>query len=169
MEYELLYKDQVLKINLDHKDGLFNAKYGEEDYFIEAQRIGDNKLSLVIGNRSINAYIYRLDGSRHIWIDGEKYCFSIPGQGDEDTLCSTDGESETKLIITAPMPGSVLQLNVADGDSIEEGQCLAIVEAMKMETGLHASISGKVKKVHVSQGQQVDAGTVLIELEDTQS
>ncbi len=70
------------------------------------------------------------------------------------------------MTITAPMPGCVIKVDVKEGDVVEEGKCLAIIEAMKMETGLYAAISGKVKKVRVVKGKQVNAGETLIELEE---
>lgn len=65
--------------------------------------------------------------------------------------------------VTAPMPGKVLKILVAEGDSVEHGQALAVLEAMKMETTLYAESAATVKKIHVSAGQMVDHGAVMIE------
>ena len=67
--------------------------------------------------------------------------------------------------IKAPMPGRVVRILVSQGQPVERGQPVAIVEAMKMENELHASAVGTVKVVHVQQGATVDAGQLLIELE----
>jgi biotin carboxyl carrier protein len=66
--------------------------------------------------------------------------------------------------VTAPMPGKVLKILVGEGDSVESGQALAVVEAMKMETTLYAESAATVKKIHVAAGQMVDQGAVMIEL-----
>jgi glutaconyl-CoA/methylmalonyl-CoA decarboxylase subunit gamma len=66
--------------------------------------------------------------------------------------------------ITAPMPGKVLKVLVRDGDLVEAGQALVVIEAMKMETTLAAESAAIVKRVRVEEGQTVDHGAVLIEL-----
>jgi biotin carboxyl carrier protein len=66
--------------------------------------------------------------------------------------------------VTAPMPGKVLKVLVRDGDLVEAGQPLVVIEAMKMETTLAAESAAMVKQVRVEEGQTVDHGAVLIEL-----
>ncbi len=65
--------------------------------------------------------------------------------------------------VTAPMPGKVLKILVAEGDSVEHGQALVVIEAMKMETTLYAESAAVVKKIHVAAGAMVDHGAVMIE------
>jgi biotin carboxyl carrier protein len=71
--------------------------------------------------------------------------------------------------VTAPMPGKVLKLLVAEGDSVKAGDALAVLEAMKMETTLYAESAATVKKLHVSAGQMVDHGAVIIEFSPVQA
>jgi biotin carboxyl carrier protein len=66
--------------------------------------------------------------------------------------------------VIAPMPGKVLKVLVRDGDLVEAGQPLVVIEAMKMETTLVAESAATVKHVRVEEGQTVDHGAVLIEL-----
>jgi pyruvate carboxylase len=67
--------------------------------------------------------------------------------------------------IGAPLPGTVARINVSVGETVEKGALVASIEAMKMETGLHAERGGVVKAVIASVGAQVDAKDLLIELE----
>jgi pyruvate carboxylase len=67
--------------------------------------------------------------------------------------------------IGAPMPGVVASIAVQAGSKIKEGDLLLTIEAMKMETGLHAERDAVVKAVHVSPAAQIDAKDLLIELE----
>ena len=66
--------------------------------------------------------------------------------------------------VTAPLPGNVVEVLVAEGDQVEAGQALLVMEAMKMETELLANISGTVNKLHVSKGDRVTPGETLIEI-----
>ena len=67
--------------------------------------------------------------------------------------------------VSAPMPGIVKLIRVRPGDSVEKGQALAVMEAMKMELTLSASRAGVVESVLVGEGEQVSAGAVLVMLQ----
>ena len=73
---------------------------------------------------------------------------------------SHEGEDEGAL--TAPMPGTVLQINVAVGDKVEQGQLLLIVEAMKMEHSIVASHDGEIAEVRAAVGDFVEADMPLV-------
>jgi biotin carboxyl carrier protein len=60
------------------------------------------------------------------------------------------------------MPGTVLSINVAQGDTVKEGDAVVILEAMKMENEINAPCSGTVTSVCVSKGESVDSGKVLV-------
>ena len=66
--------------------------------------------------------------------------------------------------LIAPMPGLIVRVNVAPGDSVRAGQGLIVMEAMKMENELRASAAGVVKSVRATPGTAVERGTVLVEL-----
>ncbi|MCR4435567.1 MAG: biotin/lipoyl-binding protein [Clostridiales bacterium] len=66
--------------------------------------------------------------------------------------------------VTAPMPGTVLKVNVSEGDMVKKGQALLILEAMKMENEISAPADGKVVAVHVAKGKSVNVGDVMVVL-----
>jgi biotin carboxyl carrier protein len=70
-------------------------------------------------------------------------------------------EVEGRQQIPAPMPGKVVRLLVHEGDAVEVGQGLLVVEAMKMQNEIHSPKSGRVEKLFVQEGQAVNAGEVL--------
>lgn len=66
--------------------------------------------------------------------------------------------------ISAPMPGTILKVNVSNGKAVKKGDVLMILEAMKMENEILAPNDGTVSSVNVSQGATVESGTVLCTL-----
>ena len=66
--------------------------------------------------------------------------------------------------IESPMPGTVLKMNVKVGDTVAEGQAVAVLEAMKMENDIVAPSAGTVASVNVSVGDAIDTGAVIVTL-----
>jgi biotin carboxyl carrier protein len=64
--------------------------------------------------------------------------------------------------ITAPMPGTILRVEIAPGDTVSKGQTLLVLEAMKMENEILAPQDGTIKELNASKGQSVNAGDVLV-------
>jgi len=67
--------------------------------------------------------------------------------------------------VGAPMPGSVASVTVQVGQKVNAGDLLLTIEAMKMETGIHADRAAVIKALHVQAGAQIDAKDLLVELE----
>lgn len=63
--------------------------------------------------------------------------------------------------VTSPMPGTILAVNVAAGDTVKRGQVLMILEAMKMENEIMCPRDGKIVSVNTSKGATVESGTLL--------
>lgn len=67
--------------------------------------------------------------------------------------------------IVAPMPGQVVSVRVAPGDTVAAGEILAVVEAMKMQHQMRAPVAGQVDQIHVAPGDQLSAGAAVITLD----
>ena len=63
--------------------------------------------------------------------------------------------------VTSPMPGTILAINVAAGDTVKRGQVLMVLEAMKMENEIMCPCNGKIASVNTSKGASVESGTLL--------
>lgn len=73
-----------------------------------------------------------------------------------------DGDEQT---VRAVMPGRVVRVEVAEGDEVEKGKTLVVVEAMKMENAIEAPRTGKVVTLHVQPGSTVESGAELVTIE----
>lgn len=66
--------------------------------------------------------------------------------------------------VVSPMPGTILDVKVKEGDAVSVGQVVVILEAMKMETEIVSEVAGSVAAVRVKKGDAVDTDTVLVEV-----
>ncbi|SCM67221.1 pyruvate carboxylase [Donghicola eburneus] len=81
------------------------------------------------------------------------------------TTVRPKAEASNAAHVGAPMPGVIASVSVTPGQKVNDGDLILTIEAMKMETGLHAEKSGVVKAVHIKPGDQIDAKDLLVELE----
>ena len=95
-----------------------------------------------------------------LYHDGKAWDFAAPRAGHAGL-----GSGSTGGAVMAPMPGIIIGVSVAEGDTVKRGQALIIIEAMKMEQVLHAPFDGKVAELKVSQGSQVGEGGLLVRIE----
>jgi pyruvate carboxylase subunit B len=94
-------------------------------------------------------------------VNGKTYEFDIAKQ-DSVTLQAEPGqESSPKIEVNAPMPGAVIKVNFSVGDEVTTDDTLFVIEAMKMETQIKAPSAGKISKVLINPGSQVNTGQVL--------
>jgi acetyl-CoA/propionyl-CoA carboxylase biotin carboxyl carrier protein len=84
---------------------------------------------------------------------------------DVDAASHRHGTGPAESTVTAPMPGTVIGVEVAPGDLVEARAPLVVLEAMKMEIPVHSPFEGTVTAVHVAPGDRVAGGAVLVELE----
>ncbi|MGD9863946.1 MAG: biotin carboxylase N-terminal domain-containing protein [Pseudodonghicola sp.] len=150
------------------------AREGEEVTAVILWRGPDSAL-IEIGGLAIEALRggagWRFDGARPVpmaragatvtLFDGPGHVFAVVDPLDRAAAGAAAGN-----LIEAPMPGLVKAVFVAAGDSVSEGQKLAILEAMKMEHTLTAARDGVVAEVLAAAGAQVEAGAALVRLED---
>ncbi len=108
-------------------------------------------------------------------LDGEKYTVTVSDGGDISGIASHQSDSEAKINkpstmqgkavpILAPMTGQIVSIEVAQGENVEKNDTLIILEAMKMETIIHAPRAGTIAELCVAQGDFVAAGDELISL-----
>ena len=99
-------------------------------------------------------------------LNGQPRAVRVPDRKAKATTAARPkAETGNPSHIGAPMPGVVASVAVSVGQKVKTGDLLLTIEAMKMETGLHAERDATVKAVHVVPGGQIDAKDLLIELE----
>lgn len=87
-----------------------------------------------------------------------------PVQAVEEEVTPTPQGSAAGTEVIAPMPGTIVSINVAPGDSVAEGDVLAVLEAMKMENEIIAPTGGVINEILVSANDSVQSDQVLLTL-----
>lgn len=116
--------------------------------------------SVLLDGRSYDARVERTSGHLIVSVQGHRFEIEVrdPRRWSPNAASRRGGDIETVL---APMPGKVVRVLVAPGDTVEAGQGVMVVEAMKMQNEMKASRSGRVLSVAAKEGATVTAGEVL--------
>lgn len=130
--------------------------------------LGNGRIHVLVQGEGATTFsIDNQDGSVDVMVDGSTTTVQL--QTDRDLLLekygmsSSDAASHTNL--KAPMPGLVVRIDVAVGDTVAKGDPLLVLEAMKMENELRAATGGTVSAVHVDESDAVAKNQLLIELD----
>merc|ERR1712151_1399556 len=98
-------------------------------------------------------------------VNGEQFFMPVT-----DNSVQTEGSVREKAgapgTVGSPMPGVVVSVKVKNGDIVKEGETIATLSAMKMETSIPATCSGTVKRVTVNVGDKVEGDDLLVEIEE---
>ncbi len=153
----LSYKGKSFEIETNEN----SIKINGVTYPFSLEKCSDNILKININGNERVVYFANDGMFSHIFIDGEQYL--VQKTDDSSGIQETENnENKSEEQIKPPMPGSVVKLLVQQGQKVDEGAPIIVVEAMKMEITLYSSISGTVTEINAEAGQQVDADRVLV-------
>ncbi len=138
-------------------------------FAIDLASVGDGTFSILVDGRCYDCVIDRQEGRSIVLVKGERIVVDVEDERERAAHAVASAKGGGKQILEAAMPGVVVDLRVAVGDVVEEGQVLVILEAMKMQNPLAAEGPGVVSKVLCQKGQAVAGGSVLVEIDPPES
>lgn len=127
----------------------------------------DGSYNLIYENKSYNLSILKSDINNKKYIvsvDGKEFDLDIKDSLDQmlDQMGFSNNKKQSTGEIKSPMPGMVLHIDVEEGQEIEKGDTLLVLEAMKMENLIKAHVNGKIISIKVKQGDAVSKNQVLL-------
>jgi biotin carboxyl carrier protein len=127
---------------------------------VQAQPLPDSGWRLVLDGETLVAYSAADRNIHHVAISGETYTLAVSDGRRQRRSAANAGD------LTAQMPGQVIAVSVSEGDSVQAGQTLVVLEAMKMEIRVTSPVDGKVRQLLVTPGEVVARGQRLVEIEE---
>ena len=156
---------------------------GEGAFDVVVHRAESGSVAVWVDGEPIDLDVRAVPGGVHVLHDGESHVVRIGGAPERLSVAfdahrahlevetprrrarGTRGRAARKGgEVRSPMPGRVVRVAVAEGDVVEAGALLVVVEAMKMENEFRAEAAGVVAEVGVSEGQGIEAGALLVRL-----
>ena len=139
----------------------YRLHLGEQVIAIDLKTGADGRAWLTVGDRHVEVVIATRGDDVFVHVDGEAY--QLRYQHPLDRLAAQSGGSAEDHI-RAPMPGSIVAVQVKAGDAVSKGQLLLVMESMKMETTIVAPRDGVIEAVSYEKGQTFDRDALLLSL-----
>jgi biotin carboxyl carrier protein len=160
MQYTYDYNGTTYTVNLERQpDGKLKATIGGVEYLLTASQIASGGWLMRINGERFLAHTAADKEARYVHLNDTQFKLEkSEGRRRKGKGTSSSGD------LTAEMPGQVIDVRVAEGDTVQAGDVLVVLEAMKMEIRITAPYNGMVVKVFVQKGAVVDRGQHIIEL-----
>ncbi len=169
--YPKVFEDYVKSIE---KEGSF--RYMGSDIFFHSLAEGETcevklseghilmvKLQEVhpVDNEGMREAVFEVNGNRRVIKIKDK---TVTTNSSTSVLYANE---DNPLEIGANIPGGIVKVLVKEGEQVEAGQPIAVIEAMKMETNILANVAGTIERIYVSEGSQVKAGEMVAKMKET--
>lgn len=136
----------------------------QEERTASVERLPESVYSVLAGGRSIDVLVEQGPSGMAVFAGGRRFEIEIIDPRSWAGSVSAAG-SKARQNLSATMPGKIIRVLVAEGDEVEAGQGIAVVEAMKMQNEMKAPRAGRVASLKAVAGATVEAGEVLAVIE----
>lgn len=160
MTYDIAIDGKNYRLDLNRADGRWSCRVNGRAVDVDAVLARPDVLSLRIDNRAYEVKCERVGGETHLWVGSVRFAAEVRDPRSlRGRTRAVDDKGPKKL--AAPMPGKIVRVLVSQGDEVEAGAGVLVVEAMKMQNEIKSPKKGTVQKILVSEGAAVNAGDVL--------
>jgi biotin carboxyl carrier protein len=163
MDFQYQCGDEVTAVKLERDGEVVRIAIADRVYEVSMIHSRGGELTFKVGGTTHAAFLVSEGPTHYVAVDGDVFELRRPAAR-RTRRKHHHGEDN----LTASMPGQITTVLVNVGDTVQRGQPLIVLEAMKMEIKIAAPHDGRVAKVLVAQGQVVDRGQSLIEMSNEQ-
>jgi biotin carboxyl carrier protein len=160
MTYDVTVDGKNYRLELGRSESRWSCRLDGRDIEVDAVLARPDVLSLRIGNKAYEVKCERVAGEQHLWVGSTRFAVEVRDPRSlRGRTRTVDDQGPKKL--TAPMPGRIVRVLASQGDEVEAGAGVLVVEAMKMQNEIKSPKKGTIQKILVSEGAAVNAGDVL--------
>jgi biotin carboxyl carrier protein len=163
MKLAVKVRDHVHDVVVTRQNGHYIVEIDGQRHVVDSHKLENNFFSFVTDERSYEVSVER-DGDTYKVRRGAAQldvAISDPSRQAREELATAVGPEK----VLSQMPGKVVRVLVAEGDEVEAGAGLIVIEAMKMENEIATIKGGKVMKIAVAPGEAVEGGALLLVIE----
>ena len=165
MKYFCQLGDERREFSFVRRDGVLCCRSQDREWPVDLSLVGDGaNFSMLMDGLSHDVVAEVEQGSVTVQLHGERFVVKVEDEREQAAHAAADKKGHGRRELRALMPGIVVDVQVAVGDVVEEGQTLVVLEAMKMQNPLAAEGAGTVAKIHVQKGDAVAGGALLVEI-----
>jgi biotin carboxyl carrier protein len=160
MLYDVIIDGKSYRLELERADGRWACRLDGREIEVDAVLARPDVLSLRIGNKAYEIKSEHVGNDWHVWVGSVRFASEVRDPRSlRNRARAVDEQGPRKL--TAPMPGKVVRVLVKEGDLVEAGAGVLVVEAMKMQNEIKSPKKGTIQKMLAAEGIAVNAGDVL--------
>ena len=160
MNYDITIDGKHYRLDLNRAEGRWSCRVDGREVEVDAVLARPDVLSLRIGNRACEVKCERVAGETHLWVGSVRFTAEVRDPRSlRGRARAVDTQGPKKL--TAAMPGKIVRVLVSQGDAVEAGAGVLVVEAMKMQNEIKSPKKGTIQKILVGEGAAVNPGDVL--------
>lgn len=165
MIYEVTIAEKTYRVELQRMSAGWQCKLDGRELPLDVTAAQNGVLSLLLNGKSYEIKQEIAGPETNIVVGHERFNVTLrdPRSFRSRRAAGTTDQGVKK--ITAPMPGKIVRLLAAEGSTVQAGQSVIVIEAMKMQNELKSPKNGIVKKMNAVEGAAVEAGQTLAEVE----
>jgi len=148
------------QVEVREANGIYHVTIGGRTLELDLVRTGDHGVSVLVDGTSHDLGLEKTPDGFAVLVRGDRFDVDLKDAVKGAVVGRAAAHGPLRL--TAPMPGKIVKVLVQEGDPVEAGRGVLVMEAMKMENELKASRAGTVQEVRVKEGQAVEMGAVLL-------
>lgn len=148
------------RIEVREAQGRYRVTVGDKTIELDWVATGEHEASILVDGASHDVALEKTPEGFGVLIGGDRFDVELKDAVKGVALGRVAHAGPLKL--TAPMPGKIVKVLVSEGDAVEAGRGVLVMEAMKMENELKAMRAGTIQEIRVKEGQAVETGALLL-------
>lgn len=167
MHLEVKSGNRTATIEIMEQNGsIYKVKIDNREYKLDIANVSEGIYSIIHNNKSINMEMIAGENLNSYRVNTSKNYYELEVVDARTRYLSTlkSDLAQDDNIVTSPMPGKIVKIQVNEGDTVEKGQTVIVVSAMKMESEYKSPLKGTIKHIFTTEGETIVGHQPLIEI-----